>query len=185
MATQFTVEWVRNDHGTPRKIGQYAEELSQTFKKGAAVVLDATSKEVEELAVTAGVPDSVILLAFALEDATGTAGSPIDVCLPQPGDVFRAAVLTDQDTLVAPDYNTDVGENYALIKMSATAGDGDEWGLERAAVEANPFVRVLGLDAQDASRRGVDPFAVATALNSGDRLFFSVLQSVIDTEPKQ
>ena len=185
MATQFTVEWVRNDNGTPRVIRQYAEEASQTFKKGAAVALDTTSKEVEELSTTSGVPDSVILLGFALEDATGVAGSPIDVIIPQVGDVYEAAVLTDEDTLVAPNYGTDVGENYALIKMSSTAGDGDEWGLERAAGEASPFVKVVNLQPQDAARRGVDPFAVGSVLNAGDRVLFTVLQSVLDTEPQQ
>ena len=185
MATQYTVEWVRNEHASPKTIRTYAEEASQTFKKGAAVVLDSTSKEVEELATTAGVPNSVILLGFALEDATGTAGSEIDVLIPQPGDVFTAAVLTDQDTTVAPDYDTDVAENYALIKMSATAGDGEEWGLERAAGEASPFVEVIGLDPRDATRRGVDPNAVASALNAGDRLLFKVLATVLDDEPQQ
>src|SRR3990172_5661060 len=138
MATQYTVEWVRNEHASPKTIRSYAEEASQTFKKGAAVVLDSTSKEVEELATTAGVPNSVILLGFALEDATGTAGSEIDVLIPQPGDVFTAAVLTDQDTTVAPDYDTDVAENYTFIKKIGRAGGGGGGGGGRGGGEGSP-----------------------------------------------
>lgn len=86
----------------------FKEEASQTYKLGAVLVLDATTKdEVEEAAA-----DPVANIAgIALSDASGTADTAQLVAIAEPGTEFIGVV---QDAGVLAVGN--VGTNYGLVK---------------------------------------------------------------------
>ena len=178
MATEkFTLEWVKNDRGTPALIRTYPEGASETFKKGAPVIYDDSEDGVVEIAVSSGVPSAQTMLGFALQDASGTTGTDIDVLIPQDGDVFSAALLSDQDTLVAPASDGVYGEPFGLIKMSSTAGAGTEWGVDNGNTN---WVLVIDYDPRDVARRGG-----ISSLTAGDRVLFRVLGTIIDSTGRQ
>lgn len=178
MATEkFTIEWVKNDRGTPALIRTYPEGSSETFKKGAPVIYDDSEDGVVEITVSSGVPSAQTMLGIALQDASGTAATDIDVLIPQDGDVFSAALLSDQDTLVAPADDGVYGELFGIIKMSSTAGAGTEWGVDNGNTN---WVRVLDYDRRDTTRRN----GIAN-LVAGDRVLFSFLGTIIDSTGRQ
>lgn len=85
----------------------FKEEASQTFKRGAVVIQDATAKdEVEE----AGADPVARILGLAAEPASGTADTKILVALAEPGCEFMGHVQ-DTGTLAA----ANVGTNYGLV----------------------------------------------------------------------
>jgi hypothetical protein len=83
------------------------EEASQTFKLGAVLVLDATTKdEVEE----AGADPVARIAGIALEAASGTADTPILFGLAEPGAEY-VAHIEDGATLAVGN----LGTNYGLV----------------------------------------------------------------------
>ncbi len=86
----------------------YKEEASQTFKLGAVVICDSTDKDQVE---TAGADPTAAILGIALQDATGTADTPILVGLAEPGVEFVARVQ-DAGTLAVGNLGTDYGMVY-------------------------------------------------------------------------
>jgi hypothetical protein len=86
---------------------EYKEEASQTFKKGAILVQDATAKdECEE----AGSDPTARILGVSMDDASGTADTKILVSLAEPGAEFVGHVQ-DGGTLAA----SNLGTNYGLV----------------------------------------------------------------------
>ena len=118
----------------------YLEEASQTFKAKDPVVLDATSKEVELAADTN--PEWV---GFALEDASGTAGTEIEVLVVQPTMYFSVSVSTAGAALATA--VTHVGTFCSFIKSTET-GETDKTVLDIADT-TNDFFEVVALDTRD------------------------------------
>ena len=85
----------------------YKEEASQTFRRGAVLIQDATTKdEVEE----AGTDPVARIVGIAAEAASGTADTQILVHLAEPGVEFVGHV---QDTGTLAVGN--IGTNYGLV----------------------------------------------------------------------
>lgn len=87
---------------------EFKEEASQTFKKGAVLVQDATAKdECEE----SGSDATARFLGIAMEDASGVADTKILVALAEPGAEF-VGHIEDAATLVVGNIGTDYGLVY-------------------------------------------------------------------------
>lgn len=177
MATEkFSLEWVKNSRGVPPLIRTYPEGTSETFKKGAPVIYDDSENGVVEITVSAGVPSAQTMLGIALQDASGTNGTDIDVLIPTDDDVFSAWLASDQDTLVAPAQDGVYGELFGLIKGSTTLGAGTEWGVDTGNTN---WVVVLDYDYRDVARRGGTANLVS-GMSAGDRVLFRFLGTIID-----
>lgn len=107
------ITFAYNKHGAPVLGRPYPEEASQTYKKGAVLVQDASSKELEE----AGADPSNIA-GVAIKDAVGTAGEGVPHYTPGDGNVFEASIDdgTEDDTYTLA--ATDIGASYGLAKTS-------------------------------------------------------------------
>ena len=178
-ATRFTIEWVRNDHSPSAgpMIRTYPEGDTETFKRGAFVIYDDSEDGIVEVTRSSGVPSAATMLGIALEDATGTSDTDIDVLIPTDGDVFSAVLASDQDTLVAPAADGVYGELFSIVKLSTTGGAGTEYAVYTGATD---WVKVIDYDPRDIARRG----AIAS-LVAGDRVLFRILGSVIDAAGRQ
>lgn len=170
-----TIQYMEALSGKAPKIVSILEGTSETFKKGSIVVYDNSEDGVVEQALTAGVPNAVVAWGIALADATNvTSGfAEIPVQKIRPGDIFSCAVASDQDTLAAPviDHR---GDKMGIIKLSTTGGDGTEWAADTG--ETN-WVKVVDLDPRDVARRGS-----AAGLTAGDRILFTFLNTVVDSD---
>jgi len=174
MATQ-PLRWVGNENGTPAHVVTYAEGTSESFIKGDLVIYDRSENGIVSLTATSGVPDSVAFIGIALEDASGTAATPIDVLIPNSDDIFSAILCSAQNTPVAPDHDN-IGQLYSLVKQSGSLdnvyavleGGTDDW------------VKVTRLDPQDQARQGIDPWAATQTGSSGDRVYFKFLTAALD-----
>ena len=169
---KFFLEWVSSSTGKYR-VRTYPEGDSATFKRGALVIYDDSEDGVNEVAVTAGVPGAQTFIGVALQDASGTSDTDIDVLIPTDDDVFSAPLASDQDTLVAPAADGVYGELFGLIKLSATGGTGTEWVVDTGNTN---WVKVVDYDPRDVARR-----AGIANLAAGDRVLFRFLGAVIDS----
>lgn len=181
MATQ-PIKWVGNERGTPAHYETYAEAstTTQTFIKGDLVIYDVSENGIVAVPQTSGVPDAVAFLGIAAEDATGTAGSPIDVLIPNADDIFSAILCSAQNTPVAPDHDN-IGQLNDLVKQSGSLDN------VYAVVEGGTrdWVKIIRLDPQDQARQGIDPWAATQTGSSGDRVYFKFLTSAIDSTGTQ
>jgi hypothetical protein len=128
MSTTYPIRPIipSNPVGASNQIYHGLEEASMTFNKGAILVADGTSKEVEE----AGADDQDIL-GVAVSGASGTAGTDV-MFYPADGSiVFEGTLLTDDDDdtddeIAATDAWTkyglvlDAGEGYWVIDKGET-----------------------------------------------------------------
>lgn len=179
MATQ-PLKWVGNEKGTPAHVETYAEGTSESFIKGDLVIYDRSENGVVALTATSGVPDTVAFLGIALEDATTTAGSPIDVLIPNHDDIFSAVLCSAQNTLVAPDHDN-IGQLYSLVKNSGSLSN--VYGVVEGGTD--DFVKIIRLDPQDQARQGIDPWAATQTGTAGDRVYFKFLATAIDSSGTQ
>lgn len=167
-----TLTWVKNSRGTPALVRTFPEGASETFKKGALLHYDESEDGVVEVARAAGVPSAATLLGIALEDATGTTGTDMDVLIPSADDIFIAAVASDQDTVAAPVIDG-IGDGVGLIKLSTTGGAGTEYVVDTA--QSN-WGRVIGFYGPDQEKRG----GINATFSAGDRVLFQFLSSVVN-----
>jgi hypothetical protein len=99
---------------------QLKEEASQTYKLGAILIVDATTKdEVEE----AGTDAVAGIAGIALADATGTADTPALFALAEPGAEFvghieASATLTD--AMLGTDYGTVYDSSNAIWRVDTS-----------------------------------------------------------------
>ena len=164
-ATRQTLTWVKNGRGTPAFIRSLPEGTSETFKKGALLLWDVSEVGVVEGARTSGVPDADSAYGIAFEDATGTAGTLIDVLIPQPGDVFAAALASDADTVIAPVAATHIGLGVGIVKLSTTGGAGTEYVVSTADDDSGQIQDLYGPDIE---KRG----GLTATFSAGDRVLF-------------
>jgi hypothetical protein len=115
----------------------FKEEASQSFKKGALVIQDATNKDEVE---TAGADAVAGILGIALDDATGVADSPILVGLAEPGAEF-VGHIEDGATLVVGNLGTDYGMVY---DSSNTIWRVDTSDTTNKSVTVTGFVDAVG-----------------------------------------
>ena len=167
-----TLTWVKNSRGTPALIRILPEGSGETFKKGALLHYDESEDGVVEVARAAGVPSAQTLLGIALLDATGTAGTDMDVLIPTADDIFVAAKASDQDTGVAPSID-DIGDGVGLIKLSSTGGAGTEYVVDSGN---SNWGRVIGIYGPDQEKRG----GINSTFSVGDRVLFQFLSSVVN-----
>lgn len=183
----FTIEWVGSIAGCDKyRTQRYPEGgTSQTFKKGTPVQFDASDDGIIQVDVSSGAPAAAEFLGLALEDATGTADTELDVLIPTAGDIFSAMLASDQDTLVAP-TNARIGEISAgLLKITSTATNnagqaaaGTEWVVDTS--ETNIGVKIIGFDPRDLQLRNVTSLGDPTNLVAGDRVLFTFLSGTLD-----
>lgn len=173
-ATRQTLSWVKNSRGTPAFIRTMPEGTSETFKRGALLHYDESENGVVEVARTAGVPDAATLFGIALEDATGTAGTDIDVLIPSADDIFVVSLASDQDTVVAPDIDYH-GDAVGLVKLSTTGGAGTEYVANSGATT---WGRIVSLYGPDQEKRG----GINATFSAGDRVLFQFLSSVVTSD---
>ena len=168
------LRWVHNSRGVPARVETYPEGTSETFKTGDLVTFDLSEDGLVSLPMTSGVPTSDRFLGIAMTDASGTAGTAIDVLIPQPDDVFSAAIASAVDTAIAPlpDHR---GALYAVILM-----DSSNNSVYAVYTTGTEWVKVFGYDRQDAARRGIDPWGQSWTGTAGDRVYFSFLTSCLD-----
>lgn len=169
------LRWVGNEKGTPAHIETYAEGTSETFKAGDLVIYDQSENGIVGLTATSGVPDTVAFLGIALQDASGTAATAIDVLIPNSDDIFSAILCSAIDTTVAPDHDN-IGELDSLVKNTSTLDS--VYGVLEGGT--NDWVKIIKLDPQDQARQGIDPWAATQTGTAGDRVYFKFLTSALD-----
>jgi hypothetical protein len=104
--------------GAAGQFGHGPEEASMTFKRGAVLIVDATTREIEESGAD---PANYLVVGIASADASATAGT--DVMFHEAwGNVFMGQLLTDDDDdaddqLAAADRYTP----YGMVKDSGTS----------------------------------------------------------------
>ncbi|GEM_PF-1591501 len=112
------------------------EEASQTYKAGAPLVYDATSKELE---IWAGGTDTTRIAGVAVKDATGTTGADVPYYEANDYNLFEGSLIegTDAYTLLG----SEVGSVYSLI------ASGNDWYVDVTATGTdNPaIVECVGL----------------------------------------
>lgn len=173
-ATRQTLTWVKNGSGTPAHVITLPEGASETFKKGALLHYDESENGVVEVARASGVPSAQTMIGIALEDATGTTGTDIDVLIPRIDDIFVAALASDQDTVSAPDIDV-IGDAVGLIKLSSTGGAGTEYVVDSGNTN---WGRIIGLYGPDVEKRG----GLTATYSAGDRVLFQFLSSVLTSD---
>jgi hypothetical protein len=117
------------------------------------------------------------MLGIAQTDASGTAGTAIDVLIPQHGDIFEAHLASSASARVAPDQDN-LGQLYSLVKMSTATHDAITAVLEGGSGD---FVKVYELSGKDAARLGVDLRATTTTLDTSSRVLFKFIAAALDT----
>lgn len=186
----FTIEWVKNVSGADKYQTEVLPEgASESFKKGTPVAYDLSENGVVELSLSSGEQNTVGMYGIALEDATGTTASPLEILVPQPGDVFSAMIGSDEDTLVAPDIDN-YGELGELVRFSTSASDADsvsadgsEYGIHEGA-GGSDSVKIISIDPRDVQRRGYElPVTSSQTYQAGDRVLFKFVNT--DTTGQQ
>lgn len=109
------------------------EESSQTYKIGAPLVYDASTKEIEEWA---GSTSTTAILGIAVKDATGTAGSAVPYYEANAYNLFEASLINNETAYVL--LGTELGIGYSLIKS------GTNWYVDVADTTTEKVV-VVGL----------------------------------------
>ena len=109
------------------------EEASQTYKAGAPLVRDGTSKEIE---IWAGGSDTAKIIGIAVKNATGTAGSAVPYYEANDYTLFEGSLINATTDYVL--LGTEIGVAYSLI------ASGDNWYID-VADETTKKVEVVGL----------------------------------------
>jgi len=109
------------------------EEASMTYKQGAPLVRDGTSKELE---IWAGGTDASIIVGIAAKDASGTAGTAVPYYEANPANLFEGTLInaTTAYTLLG----TEKGVSYSLV------ASGNDWYVDVADTTTTQ-VEVVGL----------------------------------------
>ena len=167
-----TIEFYKGPHGSPASIQTYNEGTSQTFLKGDLVIWDTSDVGVVAVPASSGVPSNQNFLGIALQDATGTDGTPIAVLIPQPGEQFSSSLAESEGSFKAPIGSIDVGEAYGLIKTTSGETVVDQSNGE--------WVNVISLHPADVQRRDDKE-----TLQVGDRLIFTFQENVLDNTSRK
>lgn len=122
------------------RVRTYQEEASQTFKKMDPVTFDATSKEIE-----LAVDTTHSWVGFALEDASGTTGTEIQVLVVSQDMWF--SVSTSAAGAAAATAYTDLGILCSFIK-SSESGETDKTVLDLSDT-TNDFFEIVDYDRRD------------------------------------
>lgn len=109
------------------------EEASQTYKAGAPLVYDGSSKEIE---IWAGGTDAATIVGVAVKDATGTTGADVPYVEANDYNLFAASLING--TAAYTLLGTEVGEDYSLI------ASGNDWYVDIADTTTTK-VEVIGL----------------------------------------
>ena len=124
MATRVlrTIEIYRQDglNGTVTNKGP-GEEASQTYKKGAPLVEETTSKEVLEWL---GDTDAEEIVGVAIADASGVTGADVVYYEANPYNIFAGSVIDDTSPVVLAASH--ISGTYSLIKT------GNNWYVDIA-----------------------------------------------------
>jgi hypothetical protein len=176
-----SVKWVGNETGAPAHIITKPEGSSEVFETGDLVIYDISEDGVVAVAATSGEPDSVVMLGIAQTDASGTAGTAIDVLIPQHGDIFEANLASGASARVAPDEQN-LGQLYSLVKMSTATHDAITAVLEGGSGD---FVKVYELSGKDATRLGVDLRGSEATLDTSSRVLFKFIAAALDSAGTQ
>lgn len=172
-ATRFTLKKVKNVYGGGDLLREYPEGDSETFPKAAPVVYDESEDGIVELARTAGVPNSQVLLGLVQKAATGTSDTTLPVEIPRPGDVYECSLASDQDTMVAPTLDH-IGDLVGIIKLSTTGGAGTEYVADTGNTN---WAKIIDVHPQDVERRGG-----VGSLVAGDRVLIQFLGAILDSD---
>ena len=100
---------------TDVKWGDYGEEASMTFKKGAVLVEDSSSKELEEWA---GGTDSAIPVGIAVANASGTAATRCGYYEANDANLFSATLRNGTDAIAQAASH--INGEYSLVYDSTT-----------------------------------------------------------------
>ena len=189
MPNLFTIEWVGNVAGGDKYNAVTYPEASGTaaFKKGDPLTYDLSADGVDQNPLGTGIPSTAAMLGIALQDASGTTNTDIDVLLPNPGDIFSTMVSSDVAVLIAPvtDHRGVLMGIQQLTSSatSAAAANADGTALAASATEfaldsaVTTWARVINIDPRSIQlRSGSGP--VLPTLLTGDRLIFNFLNSV-------
>ena len=109
------------------------EELSQTYKAGAPLVRDASTKEIE---IWAGTTDATKIIGIAVKDATGTTGAAVPYYEANDYTLFEGSLINATTAYVL--LGTEIGTAYSLI------ASGNNWYID-VADETTKKVEVVGL----------------------------------------
>jgi len=112
---------------------ELGEEASMSYKAGAPLVYDGSSKEIEEWA---GGTDAATIIGIAVKDATGTTGADVPYYEANDYNLFAASLING--TAAYTLLGTEVGEDYSLIKS------GNDWYVD-VADTTTVKVEVIGL----------------------------------------
>lgn len=159
----------------------YPEGTSETFARGDLVIYDESEDGVVGLTACNGVPDSAIFGGISLAAASGTAGDPVDVLVPQAGDVFSAILASANDTATAP-VTDDRLATYGLIKMNSD--NNDVYAVDSGNTT---WVICLGPDPRDLARVGgsISDATISTSLAAGDRVLFRFREDILGAMTNQ
>jgi hypothetical protein len=108
------------------------EESSQSYKIGAPLVRDATSKELE---IWAGTTDATKIAGIAVKDASGTAGTAVPYYEANDYNLFEGSLINDTSDYTL--LGTEVGVAYSLI------ASGTNWYID-VNDETTKKVEVVG-----------------------------------------
>lgn len=95
------------------------EEATQTFKKGAPLVEDASSAEVE---IWAGGTDATQILGIAAADATGTTGADVPYYEANQYNIFQGSVVNGTDAIALAASH--INGKYSLV------ASGNDWYID-------------------------------------------------------
>jgi len=109
------------------------EESSQSWKAGAPLVYDATSKEIE---IWAGTTDTTKIIGIAAKDASETAGTKVSYYEANDYNLFEGTLINNATAYVL--LGTEVGVAYSLI------ASGNNWYID-VNDETTKKVEVVGL----------------------------------------
>jgi hypothetical protein len=109
----------------------FGEELNQTYTRGAPLVRDASTKELEEWA---GGTDASLIVGFAASDASETAGTAVGYYEANDTFIGEGTLIdgTDAVALAASHIETE----YSLVKS------GNNWLID-VADTTTPIVKVI------------------------------------------
>jgi len=124
------------------------EESGQTYKAGAPLVRDDTTKELE---IWAGDTDAAKIVGVAVKDASGTAGTAVPYYEANDYNLFEGSLINNVTAYVL--LGTEMGAAYSLI------ASGNNWYIDIADTTTKK-VEVVGLidDVGDTNPRVVCRF---------------------------
>lgn len=173
------LSWVGSRSGAPFNVKVKPEGTSETFSAGHLVIMDKSENGIVALTAASGVPSAQAFYGIALDDASGTAGTQLDILVPTPDDLFVASLASAEDTFVAPDVDN-VGGAYGLILMDSSNS------TVYAVDEGNTnWVIVEEIYGPDITKRSGSVSGSYPTMSAGDRVVFRFLNSVLDTAGSQ